>query len=503
MAKFRIPEQLNIADWFLCARLREGLADKTAVITSDAEYTYADVDVLSNRFANHLAARGIRAGERVIIALPDGIDFVGAFFGVIKHGAVVVMVNPYLEREHFDYFVEYTGASGVIYNHVISPALGHAATQAAHSIQCLTNMTDVHSAASGYLPANSHRDDPAVWLFSGGTTGKPKAVVQTHRSFVNTTQHYAHGAMGYTSSDITMSIPKLFFGYATGSNLLFPFSVGATTVLFEDRPTPEVLFEQIKRHQPTLLINVPTMINRMVAHPEASQQDFSSIRATTSAGEALPVELHTRWNTVFGGELFDGLGTAEMWHIFVSNQPGDVRPGTLGRVIPGFEISVRDDDGSPLPDGEVGTMWVRGDSLGLGYWQNQDKSREAFYGPWYRSQDLICRDTDGYITYCGRSGDMFKVAGRWVASKEIENCLLQHNDVKEAAVVGMTDPSSGLTKPHAFVIVHTPQTGLPEALKQHVLESLEAYKTPRHITVMDSFPRTHLGKVDRGKLRAL
>ena len=503
MGNFSITERLNVADWFLTARIDEGLGSKTSIITDASSFSYAEVNRLSNRYGNHLRTLGVRREERVIIALPDGIDFVAALFGTLKIGAVVVLVNPYLPPEQFDYFVRYTRARAAFFEEETSPGLADAIRSAEPAVADITESVTDLAANDTLESVETLRDDPAIWLFSGGTTGKPKAVVQSHRSFVNTTYHYAHNVLAITETDITLSIPKLFFGYATGANLLFPFSVGGTTILFPDRPTPEVLFEQIARHKPTILINLPTMINRMVAHPLATSQDFSSIRLATSAGEALPVELHTRWNHMFGCELLDGLGTAEMWHIFVSNQPGDVKPGTIGRVVPGFEISIRDSDDYEVPDGEVGTMWVKGDSLGLGYWQNQDKTREAFVGDWYRSQDLICRDNDGYITYCGRSGDMFKVSGRWVAAKEIENCLLQHQQVKEAAVVGMTDPATGLTKPYAFVIPKTHSCDLVDALTQHVLDQLEAYKTPRKVTLMEDLPRTHLGKVDRGKLRAL
>ncbi len=243
------------------------------------------------------------------------------------------------------------------------------------------------------------------------------------------------------------------------------------------------------------------MVNHMVTHPSVQDRDLSSLRLATSAGEALPVELHERWNEAFGVELLDGLGTAEMWHIFISNRPGDVRPGTLGTVVPGFEVRVCDDEGVPLPDGEVGTMWVRGDSRAIGYWQHHEQNRHAFRGEWYVSGDMIRRDPDGSITYCGRADDMLKVSGKWVSPKEVENCLLGHPDVVEAAVVGVVDPS-GLTKPYAF-IVPTPESSPAEPeIQAFVKERLAPHKYPRRVFFEDDLPRTHLGKVDRGKLRA-
>ncbi|MEM7584702.1 MAG: benzoate-CoA ligase family protein, partial [Acidobacteriota bacterium] len=348
----------------------------------------------------------------------------------------------------------------------------------------------------------THRDDPAIWLFSGGTTGRPKAVVQSHRSFANTTELYAKDALGYRADDITMSVPKLYFGYATGSNLFFPFAVGASAVLFDEHPTPEVLFERIAEHRPTILINVPTLVNRMVNDPSAADHDLSSLRFATSAGEALPVPLYHRWKETFGVELLDGLGTAEMWHIFVSNLPDAVRPGTLGRVIPGFELSIRDDEDNEVADGEVGRMWVRGDSRAICYWQNQEKTLDALRGEWFVGGDLVSRDEDGYITYCGRSDDVLKVGGKWLVPQEVESCLLRHPAVKECAVVGCED-EQGLMKPYAFVMPKQSSDDLAEQLQQFTLDQLQAYKHPRRVILLDEFPRTHLGKIDRGKLKTL
>ncbi|MFQ5349542.1 MAG: AMP-binding protein, partial [Thermoanaerobaculia bacterium] len=323
-----------------------------------------------------------------------------------------------------------------------------------------------------------------------------------HRSFANTTECYAKQALGYCEDDVTLSVPKLYFGYATGSNLLFPFSVGASAVLFAEHPTADVLFEQIRRHRPTILINVPTMINQMVDHPAAGEQDLSCLRFATSAGEALPAPLYHRWRETFGVELLDGLGTAEMWHIFVSNLPGAVKPGTLGRVVPGFELRVCDDDGAEVADGEVGRLWVRGDSRALGYWQSTAKTAAAFRGEWFVGGDLVSRDAEGYVTYCGRSDDVLKVGGKWLAPQEVESCLMRHPAVAECAVVGVEN-AAGLTKPFAFVVAKEKAADLEEQLKRHALEQLEAYKHPRRVIVVEGMPRTHLGKIDRGKLKEM
>lgn len=295
-----------------------------------------------------------------------------------------------------------------------------------------------------------------------------------------------------------MSVPKLYFGYATGSNLLFPFSVGASVVLFDDHPTPEALFSRIARHRPTVMINVPSAINQMLAHPDADDQDLSSLRLATSAGEALPETLYHRWKDTFGAELLDGLGTAEMWHIFITNTVGDVRPGTLGKVVPGFEIRICDDDGNDVPTDDVGRLWVRGDSLGLGYWEDPEKTAEAFRGEWFVGGDLVSIDEDGYVTHRGRADDAIKVKGKWFRPQEVESTLLDHDAVEECAVIAVTD-ETGLARPVAFV-VRSSEVG-EQDLIDWVLDHLEAYKHPRQVYFVDELPHTHLGKVDRGALK--
>jgi acyl-coenzyme A synthetase/AMP-(fatty) acid ligase len=299
-----------------------------------------------------------------------------------------------------------------------------------------------------------------------------------------------------------VSVPKLFFGYATGTNLLFPFAVGASAVLFPERCTPDTLFAKIARFRPTILVNVPTMIRKMLDSPDADAQDLSCLRLATSAGEALPPELHRRWSARWSVDLLDGLGTAEMWHIFLSNRPGDVRPGTLGQVVPGFDVRVRDEQGSDLPDGETGWLWVRGDSRAIGYWQSMEKTREAFRGEWYVSGDMVRRDPDGTFTYCGRGDDMLKVSGKWLSPAEVEDRLSQHETVLDVCVVGVPD-ADGLTKPWAFVVARGAGADLEERLREFAAQRLAAYKVPRRIVVLDALPRTHLGKADRGALRAM
>ncbi len=512
---FDPPERFNIADYFLDARVREGRGERVALRLDDRELTYAEVQALANRYGNALRETGLRREERVFLLLDDGPEFPAALFGIVKLGAVAIMVNPVQKPDQLAELIDYCEPACALVGGAHLEGFEAACAQTDRAPAILT--VGAGAAASGrhrsldQLAAHAserletvetHRDDAAIWLFSGGTTGRPKAVVQTHRSFANTTECYAKAALGFTEDDVTMSIPKLYFGYATGSNLLFPFSVGASVALFPEHPTPEVVFEKIRRHRPTILINVPTMVNKMVEHPSARKQDLSCLRFATSAGEALPAPLYQRWRDTFGVELLDGLGTAEMWHIFVSNLPGAVKPGTLGRAVPGFEIEVRGDDGRELADGEVGRLWVRGGSRALGYWRNLEKTSAAFRGEWFVGGDLVSRDAEGYVTYCGRADDVLKVAGKWLAPQEVESCLMRHPRVAECAVVGIED-AAGLTKPYAFVLAKADPDGLEEELKAFCLDNLQAYKHPRRVIVLDSFPRTHLGKIDRGKLKAM
>jgi benzoate-CoA ligase family protein len=499
------PERFNLASHLLDARLAEGRGDRVALHTDRGRLSYAEVAALANRFGQVLAGAGVEPEHRVVIALPDGPEFVAALFGTLKLGAVVVMVNPGLPPADVAYFLEYTRARVAVVHRDTAAPFRASAGGAPLLKRILTVGDPDFEAALAAAPADletfpTHRDDPAIWLFSGGTTGRPKAVVQTHRSFANTTECYGRQVVGYTERDVTLSVPKLYFGYATGSNLFFPFAAGGSAALFPEPVTADVLFRRIAQFRPTVLVNVPTMINKMVSHPDARRQDLSSLRVCTSAGEALPVELYHRWKDTFGVELLDGLGTAEMWHIFVSNRPGAVRPGTLGTVVPGFEVKVCDEEGREVPRGEVGWLWVRGDSRAIGYWQQMEKTAQGFRGEWYVSGDLIRMDADGYVTYGGRADEMLKVSGKWLAPQEVESCLLQHPAVAEAAVVGVAD-GSGLVKPHAFVVARGARPGLADELKAFVRDRLEPYKHPREVVFVDALPRTHLGKVDRGRLR--
>jgi benzoate-CoA ligase family protein len=509
-APIEIPERFNLADWLLDERLREGRGGAVALRLPDGAVTYAEIAAHSRRFANVLAGLGLRPEERVFLALPDGADFVGALFGVLRAGGVVVMLNPELHADAIAALVDYLRPRFA----VIDGRLAHTWAEALGRSEERTQLLTVGDPAPGcpafeelartvaddFPTVRTHRDDPAVMLFSGGTTGRPKAVVQSHRSYAFTTQAYGQRTLGLTADDITLSVPKLFFGYAMGSNLFFPFSVGASACLFPEKATAESLFAAIARHRPTVLVTVPTMIQQMVSHPEAAAQDLTSLRIATSAGEALAVTLRERWDATFGVELLDGLGTAEQWHVFLSHRPGRVRAGTLGEVVPGFEVRVRDDAGSDLPDGEIGALWVRGGARAWGYFREMEKSQATFRGDWVVPGDLVSRDVDGFFTYQGRGDDVFKVAGRWFSPAEVEGTLLRHPQVAECAVVGIVD-DNGLLKPHAWVIAKRTSPELAHELSDFVARELLPFKAPRVVHLVEDLPRTHLGKIDRGALK--
>jgi len=502
-----VPDELNLFQYFLGQRIDEGRGDRRALLTDEGALTYREVAALSARYANLLHDAGVRPEERVMIALPDGADYVGALFGIVRLGAVVVMVNPHLKTDQIRSFYDYTRARVALVGVEVLPEFTAGLENAHHRPQLIGIGSEGHGERLAALPDEypvfpSHKDDAAIWLFSGGTTGQAKAVVQSHASFVNTTELYGQGLLEMGPDDVTLSVPKLFFGYATGSNLFFPFSVGATSALFPERCTPETLFAKIASFRPTILVNVPTMVNHLVSHPDVHEQDLSCIRLATSAGEALPAELHRRWNDLCRAPLLDGLGTAEMWHIFVSNRPDDVRPGTLGRAVPGFDLKACHEDGSEVAPNEIGYLWVRGDSLAKGYWQREEKTRQAFRGEWYVSGDMISIDADGYVTYCGRGDDMLKVGGKWLSPAELEDCLLEHDAVDAVAVVGVAT-EHGLIKPRAFVIAAhgiVLDDALAAELQEWARHRLEPYKYPRDVIFVDDLPRTHLGKVDRGAL---
>jgi benzoate-CoA ligase len=526
MTDVQFPERFNMADYFLYHNLEEGRENKVCLYFQDHTYTYGEAARMSNRTANLLRELGVEMEDRVLIVLPDCPQFVWTWFGAAHIGAVITMVNPLLPADDYRYYLEYTRAKVAIVHDSFLAPFAEAAQDSRYLRAALVVRNESGPNQEGFVPANSrakflsfeeavgsqsvtcpvadtHRDDVAIWLFTSGSTGHPKGAVHLQHDLPYNTEVFARRTMGVNENDLTVSVPKLFFGYATGTNLLFPFAVGGATALFSERSTPEKLFEVIQRFRPTILTTVPTMINGMLNAEKAGDHDLSSIRFCYSAGEALPVELYHRWKETFGVEICDGIGSAEMFHIYITNRPGDVKPGSLGRIVEGYEAKVVDAEGNEVPTGDMGTLKIKGDSAALCYWNAHEKSKETFAGDWCTSGDQFHVDADGYYWYHGRTDDMLKVGGVFVAPSEIENCLLQHDAVLECAVIGHDD-GDGLVKPKAFIVARenaAPNEDLADEIKQFVRSKLALYKYPRWIEFVASLPKNDRGKIDRKLLK--
>lgn len=518
------PEKFNMATYFLDARIEEGLGDKTAVYCGNKSYTYAQVQAMANRVGNALLGLGVEMEDRVLIVLPDSVEFAAAWFGVAKIGAVITMVNTMLPSADYEYYLDYTRAKvAIVHADVMehfspaaatSPYLKHTivvGTKMSGSLEGLEGRSTIKSFGRLMMEtpetletAPTSRDDIAIWLFTSGSTGHPKAAVHLHHDLPFNTECYAKQVLGINRDDITLSVPKLFFGYATGTNLLFPFAVGGSTALFPERSTAETMFAMIDKHKPTMLTTVPTMINAMLQVEGASSlYDLSSLRFCVSAGEALPPELYTRWMETFGIEILDGIGSAEMFHIYITNYPGDVVPGSLGKIVPGYQARIVDAEGREVATGETGTLRVKGDSAALCYWNAHEKSKATFAGDWCTTGDQFRVDERGYYWYGGRTDEMLKVGGIFVSPTEIENCLLEHEAVLECAVIGAADDQK-LIKPKAFVVLaerFTASVELEQSLKDYVKATLAVYKYPRWIEFRDELPKNDRGKIDRRALK--
>ncbi len=520
-----VPDRLNMATWFLDARLQEGLGDKVAVHYHPREgdaprgLTYQELVEGSCRVTNLLRALGLGIEDRVLLLLLDTPEFVEAYFGVLRAGGVAVPANTWLRPEDYAYYLEYARPKAVIVDAEVWPALEPVIADARHTRHVIVVARGDARAPEGVVDYHrelarqpseattepTYRDDFATWLSSSGSTGKPKCVVHMHHDFVWNTVAYAQRTLGLVRGDTTMAAPKLFFGYALASNMLFPFSVGASCVLTPQRLEPAEYFAIIERYRVTQLVTVPTNIAKLAVAPEADKHDLGSLHSLVSAGEALPPRLYRDWKQRFGVEIYDGIGSAEMFHVYITNRPGDVKEGSLGRLVEGYRYRLIDDDGAPVAPGEIGTLVIEGPSAGAGYWRMRDKSRETFWGDAVRGGDKFHVDKDGYFWYCGRGDDMLKCSGVYVSPVEVENCLLGHPAVHEAGVVGYRD-AAGLEKAMAFVELaegHERREGLEEEIMRYAREHIAGFKAPRRLEIVDALPRTETGKIRRAALREL
>ncbi len=507
-----LPERLNLAEVFLYRQLAK-FRDKPALLHDGGTVTYGQLAEECDRATALFKSLGLQMEQRVLLMLPDVPEFAAAWLGTVKAGGVVCAVAPEQKAEEARYYLQYTRAKILVVHVSALPMVNAVAGDCPHLEAVLVvggepgRHLDWRKETQRVRPdptfADTHRDDPAVWLFTSGSTGFPKGAVHKGHDFLFNALTYGLPILGLSERDVTLAVPKLAFGYALGTNLLFPLLVGASSVLFAEKSTPERLFELIAKHRPTLLTSVPTSINAMANHPRVKELDFSSLRVCISAGEALPAELYHRWKGATGVEILDGIGSAEMFHIFITNRFGDVKLGSLGRVVEGYRAKIADEEGRELPRGEVGTLWISGDSMALEYWHEHAKSKHTFRGDWCVSADKFYQDEEGYFFFCGRGDDMLKVAGKWLSPLEVENALLSHAAVREAAVVGFKG-ADGLDKPRAFVVLkegHERTAELAESIKAHVRDTLAAFKAPRDVVFLDALPKSDRGKVLKSALK--
>ncbi len=508
-------DDFNMADYFVFSNIEAGRGDKTAIRFEGHSISYREVADIVMRVARNLVADGLLPEQRVLVCMQDRPEFAYVWFGAIKAGAVVTQINPLLPAKDYEYYLSYVKPQFAFVDEQSLPEFTAAIAKSRHCAGGVNVIAVAPNArnsfdewASRVPPADAQpwptkKDDPAVWLFTSGTTGQSKGAVHPHFHFPYNTEVYAKRFIGMREGDITISGARLFFGYATGTNLMFPFAVGATCVLFREQPTPELLFELIAREKATVFTSVPTLINKMLQAPAEQQRDISSVRFMWSAGEALPADLHARWDRAFHVPIIDGIGSAESFHIYISNRPGDVRPGSLGKLVPGYEAKLVDDDDRPVAQGDVGTLWLKGDSAALYYHGAYEKSKQHLRGGWIVSGDKFRQDADGYWYYEGRADDLIKSGGIYVSPVEVENCLLQHPAVQECCVVGRKD-ASGLEKPLAIIVLKTESVAVTEdEIIAFAKQRLARYKAPHWVTFSDAaLPRNDRDKVDRKRLKA-
>ncbi|HET7394316.1 MAG TPA: benzoate-CoA ligase family protein [Candidatus Binatia bacterium] len=487
--------------------------EKIAYIDDNGCYTFAELAERVNRCAHALCELGATLESRIMVCLSDTIDFPSVFLGAIKAGLVPVAVNTLLTSGDYDFMLRDSRARILVLSESLLPVfkpvlsgqpfLNHVVVSGPSASGEARLAELMARAKNNFTVAPTRPDDACFWLYSSGSTGAPKGTVHVQTSMVATTELYAKPILGIEESDVVFSAAKLFFAYGLGNGLSFPLSVGATTILLGERPTPAAVCRTLRQHRPTIFYGVPTLYGALLASSELPNRAELNLRRCTSAGEALPPNVGRNWLEHTGVDILDGLGSTEMLHIFLSNRPGDVRYGTSGKPVPGYEVRLLDEDGNKVAKGEIGELQVTGPSSAAYYWNNREKSRNTFLGAWTRSGDKYIESEDGYFTYCGRADDMLKVSGIWVSPFEVEAVLVSHEAVLEAAVVGHAD-GNGLIKPKAFVVLRAEIAPTPEltaGLQQHVKAHLAPHNYPRWIEFVPELPKTATGKIQRFKLR--
>ncbi len=510
----RLPRHYNAASHFIDRHLAAGRGDKIAIIDDRGGYSYRDLATRVNRAGNMLKTLGVTQEQRVAVCLLDSIDFPAVFWGTIKIGAVPIAINTLLTPADYDFMLRDSRAHVLVVSSELEekfrPILrGQPYLKAvivsgtkAETLRPQASLTHLCDVASDRLdPASTVVDEPAFWLYSSGSTGAPKGAVHLHGDLVQTAVLYGENVLGIREDDIVFSAAKLFFAYGLGNNSTFPLHVGATAVLMAERPTPAAVMRVMKAHRPSIFYGVPTLYAAILA--DRALGPAGGLRICVSAGEALPEDISRRWKERFGVEILDGIGSTEMLHIFVSNRPDEIRYGTTGKPVPGYEAKIVTENGTEAAVDEIGELLVHGPSCSPYYWNNRETSLNTFHGPWTRTGDKYSRDRDGFFRYAGRTDDMMKVSGIWVSPFEVESALMAHPKILEAAVVGVAD-SDDLIKPKAFVVLSEGEAGsdeLAEEIKAFVKDRLAPYKYPRWIEFRSELPKTATGKIQRFKFR--
>jgi benzoate-CoA ligase family protein len=496
-----LPERYNVGADLLDRNLRAGRANKLAIASAAKDVTYGELFSLACGAAHQLKDLGVRREERVLIVGYDGAGWVAAFLGAIRMGAVPVPVNPLLQRsEDYDHFIDDSIATVVVVDSNTEEKLKPAVARAARAPRTLR--FDEIEPGDEFAAAPTRKDDMAFWLYSSGSTGKPKAVVHLQHDIPYTCTTYGEQVLGIAEHDVTFSTTGLFHAYGFGNNLTLPYWVGASTVLHAGRSTPATVLDTIEKRRPTLFFSAPTLYNAILNFEGAKGRDLSSIRHCVAAAEALPAEVWRRWKEAFGLTILDGVGSTEMLHIYCSNRLDDLRPGSSGKPVPGYELKILDDEGRPVQEGEAGDLYVKGDSALALYWAQHQKTKRSVLGEWFFSGDRYRVDEDGFYWYEGRSDDMIKVSGLWVSPIEIESALMEHPAVAESAVVGIS--IEGFTKIKAFVITKgaaEANDALVAELQEHCKSRLQRFQFPHMIEFVPELPKTVTGKIQRYKLR--